>query len=279
MAATKRLNIQTTQQTILKGKPFSADTFNDFSLSAATDFASLALQWNNSLVPCLSLTPDGSQDTLVDAFKAGLDGRTFYVDASADTTANKIRYYNVNRQRPKTLKEMLDEIFGPVIIAGTQGIKGDKGDPGTGGGGGGKSFTWNCFGAPTSPITSTSSITPQIDSVFYVDMDQFASTVDVYLSAIVKEAAAAFPGGISVWLSDSPTVFLDGTLLALIEPSAAGTAGVYVGADDAASELANPGGKLYIIITSFAGASAPESDVGAKTLNYYGLTLNVKDHG
>ncbi|HLX54548.1 MAG TPA: hypothetical protein VKR58_11435, partial [Aquella sp.] len=74
MALISRLNIQTTQQTLAKGKPFSADLFNDFSTSAATDLASLALQWNQYLVPALSLIPDGTQDTLVNGFANGIDG-------------------------------------------------------------------------------------------------------------------------------------------------------------------------------------------------------------
>lgn len=238
-------------------------------------------------MPLASLMPDGTEDTLVDAYKDGLDGRTFYVDASADTSVPKIRYYNVNRQRPKTLIEILDELIGGVVIAGPKGDKGDAGEDGTPGssGTGGFSFTWTAFPSVANKQTTATAATPTINATFYVDFDQFDETIDVYLSVLAKEGAAAYPGGVAAWAADDigidsgpdPYFDLGSTLLGLCEVPAIGTAGAYKGLDDTMLGITNPGGKMYLTITSFAGATTPESDVGAVTLEYYGLTLRIQN--
>jgi hypothetical protein len=282
-----RLNIQTTQTTLAKGKPFDADLFNDQSEAVSTDFGSLAFQWNNSLVPLFKLMADGSVDSSLNAYANGLDGSSMYVDATADTSALKIRYYNANRLRPKTVKEMLDELFGSVAVAGSRGLKGNKGDPGTPGSPGASSVTFTAFAPIATFITNATASTPTADAEFFVDFDQFSSKIDVYLSIVGKIAAGAYAGGVAAWASSTtagaagpnpPYSELGETLLALVELPIAGTAGVYVGYDNAVVSLVNPGGKKYVTITSFAGATTPASDTGAHTLNYRGLTLNIKNH-
>ncbi len=78
------------------------------------DSASLAVQWNSSLLPLLDPIPDGSDDTLVDAFKDGLDGKTLYLDSDATSQAQTLAFYNVSRERPNTVKEQFDLVYGDI---------------------------------------------------------------------------------------------------------------------------------------------------------------------
>jgi hypothetical protein len=287
----KRLNIQTTQTTLAKGKPFDADLFSDHSETVSTDFGSLALQWNNSLVPLLALMTDGSQDSLVNAYKDGADARTVYVDSSADTSAPKIRYYNVNRTRPKTIKEMIDELYGSVAVAGTPGKKGDKGDPGVSGSNSGISVTFTTLESIGETKVNATASVPTVDAEFFLDFDKLGPNLDIYISAIGKIAAATYAAGIAVWASNTsgaaagpnpPYDDLGEILLGLISFPIAGTpssGAAYKGYDLSVVSLANPGGKKYITVTSFAGATTPASDTGAITLTYRGLTINIKNHG
>lgn len=109
--AIKRLDIQTTQRAAIKRGPFNADMWNSTINELTTDLANLALQWNQLLVPLLKTVPDGTLDSAVNGYINGLDGRTCFVDWQANTTPLKIRYYHIGKQRPKTIKEALDDLY------------------------------------------------------------------------------------------------------------------------------------------------------------------------
>jgi hypothetical protein len=173
-----RLNIQTTQRTLAQGKPFDANLFNDTSAEVSTDLASIAFQWNSSLQPLLSLMTDGTQDALVNAYSTGLDGRTFYVNAAATNTTATIRYYNTTRVRPKTLIEVLDDLYSLIPTAGSSastgtGIKGDKGDRGPQG----------IQGIPGPPGADGSSGASS-DAFFLVNQDHDTPTNAINLGAL-----------------------------------------------------------------------------------------------
>lgn len=111
----------------------------------------------------------------------------------------------------------------------------------------------------------------------YEDLDKYGTTLDVNLSAIGKIAAANFSGGWALWASATENdLTAGGTLLALLLVPIAGTAAAFKGYASRFS-VANPGGKRYIILTSFAGAMNPESDVGAKQLDWFGATASVRN--
>src|SRR5579863_4037032 len=173
---------------------------------------------------------------------------------------------------------MLDMILGPVAIAGAQGIQGPIGPVGpTGpagppGNGTATEITWTAFPSVGSAITNTTASVPTTNAAFYVDFSQFGSNIDIYMSCIGKIGAAAYAGGVSAWASTnsstdnpcpSPYSGLSDTMLALIEFPLAGTSSNYVGKDTIVTNIDNPGGKQYVLITSFAGATTSLSDVGS----------------
>jgi hypothetical protein len=265
-----RLNIQSVQHDIPKGAPFDANEFNDLSAETSTDFASLASQWNTLLLPLCSASPDGSSDSLINAYKNGLDGSTMYVDSRANTSADKLRYYNEIRKRPKTIKEMIDELISGEFTSGPGSTAGSGSTATT------HSITLTAFPTFTAITNSTASHTTA-DAQFPINFDQFSSTIDIRLSIIGKINAAPYAGGVSAWTS-STVGGLGDNLLSVIELPTAGTGGNFVAFEDEVVSLANPGGLKYVVITSFAGATSPESDVGAITLNYRGLVLTISNH-
>lgn len=263
--AITRLDIQTTQQTIPRGAPFNADSYNDLSESISTDFASLALQWNNSLRPLLSLMPDGSQDTLINGFGSGLDGRTFYVDASANLAVDKIRYYNTIRQRPKTLKEMLDDLFSIVPNAGPKGDKGDVGSPGPtgptgptgpsgGGGSGGVTYTLDANADYTSPFQYTlgSTSSPAIIlRQWWIDFSRITDS-NVNIFAGIESRRVSGGGVFSIYglflATDGDLNSSD--LFIITTPSLIVTTNVtttFHGYDGNVT-IANPGGKRQVVL-------------------------------
>src|SRR3972149_5631195 len=96
-----------------KRGPTSSDQQNDLVDETAHDLTVINTQWNERLVPLLSKLPDGSEGTpgaAVDAFDNGLDGKTLFSDADS-TTALETKYFNTSANRPRTLKEQLEDIY------------------------------------------------------------------------------------------------------------------------------------------------------------------------
>lgn len=85
--------------------PFSSYKWNSCIEEIASDLSVISDEWNKHLVNLLSSLPDGTDDTSVDAFTFGLDGKNFYVDQAA-TTASTF-FFNSLKDRPDTLYEAL----------------------------------------------------------------------------------------------------------------------------------------------------------------------------
>lgn len=116
----KRLNINTHLRTVTSGGPFSADIWNDTLNELSVDLAALAKQWNLLLVPLLRTVPDGTQDTAIDAYANGLDSRTLYANSAATTSFDTVHFYNLTKDRPFTIYEVLTNLFND-IASGTGG--------------------------------------------------------------------------------------------------------------------------------------------------------------
>lgn len=100
--------------------PRSSEDWNDTIAELVSDFQSIADQWNNKLVSLLSTIPDGTDDTLINAYVNGLDGRTFYIDSSVTSSSASTRYYYTITDRPKTVKEGFDDVYSYVDSVANQ---------------------------------------------------------------------------------------------------------------------------------------------------------------
>ncbi len=78
------------------------------------DFLSLQQQWNTGLVPLISLLPDGTQEVGLNAFTAGLDGRTMFVKANATLATAADGFYNTTKERPNTVFEQFEGIYSSI---------------------------------------------------------------------------------------------------------------------------------------------------------------------
>ena len=91
--------------------PSSSDAWNDSVREISNDLANLTIEWKK-LVKIMEGLPNGDQDTAVNAFQFGLDGKHLWVDqdvsASSDDAAT---YFNSNKGRPNTVKEQFDAVY------------------------------------------------------------------------------------------------------------------------------------------------------------------------
>lgn len=109
-----RLNIQTQLRQVSSGAPFSSLVWTDTLSEITTDLAAISKQWNQLLVPLLVTVPDGSQDSAINAFVNGLDSKTLFADSTASLTNNTGRFFNVIKNRPYTVYEVLLNIFSNI---------------------------------------------------------------------------------------------------------------------------------------------------------------------
>jgi hypothetical protein len=107
----KRLNISAVKRNAPKRGPTSSDNYNDSFDEIVNDLAGLQSEWNNKLLPLSETIPNGDDDTTVDAFTNGLDGKTLYVDSSVDSSSTEQTYYNSPKIRPSTIKEAFDALY------------------------------------------------------------------------------------------------------------------------------------------------------------------------
>ncbi len=277
--AIKRLNISTTQRTLPIGKPFDANLFNDTSEEISTDLAALALQWNNSLWPMSRLLPAGIEDSLVDAYKDGLDGRTFYVDASADTSALKIRYYNTTRLRPKTLKEVLDEL---VVGISQPGPRGPQGEPGADGGGGSGGMQFSTAAPYDAPVTFAAGASQgnKILFAFQYDFDAIAGSddLDIFLSNFVATTTASQIITFGVFIEDTLVAVDPAALWDTITPVfevvvSTATSGVYKVWSDSGT-ITHPTGLQMVLIAVQTGTVEDYGTTGA-ALNWKSTYLSI----
>jgi hypothetical protein len=73
------------------------------------------MEWNNTIIPLLETLPAGEDDTLVDAWKTGIDGRTLYVDSTLVSNSAVLTYFDAGKDRPVTIKEALDDVYDRLI--------------------------------------------------------------------------------------------------------------------------------------------------------------------
>lgn len=111
----ENVTILFTVRAATKNGPMSANDYNDSLNELSSDLANITDQWNNRIVPLLANLPNGSDDTSVDAFANGLDGRTLYVHhAAASSDATSSRYYNSTKGRPRTVQEQFGNVYDTI---------------------------------------------------------------------------------------------------------------------------------------------------------------------
>lgn len=91
--------------------PRSSEDWTDTIDELIRDLVELSNQWNVGIIPLITTLPDGSDDSLVDAFANGIDGRTVYVDSSLTSSSSITTYWHATRERPKVIKEALEDIY------------------------------------------------------------------------------------------------------------------------------------------------------------------------
>lgn len=96
-----------------KTGPRSSEAWNDCFSEISNDLNNISTQWNNKLVILTDGLPDGTLDSLVNAFKFGLDGTQMWVDGDATSTSDAT-YYNTSRSRPKTIKEQFEAVYNTI---------------------------------------------------------------------------------------------------------------------------------------------------------------------
>jgi hypothetical protein len=90
--------------------PTSSESWNDSFDELSRDLNSIYNEWNNSLIPLLSLLPHNDLGLNIDAYTSGLDGRTLYVNAEA-TADNAVNYYNAGQTRANTIYEQFQSVY------------------------------------------------------------------------------------------------------------------------------------------------------------------------
>ena len=112
---TKRFAFSLVKRNAPRRGPTSSDSWNDSFDELATDLSSVQAEWNNTLIPLLASLPAGEDDTLVDAWKTGIDGTTVYVDSTLTSNSAVQTYFDVGKDRPVTLKEAFDDVYDRII--------------------------------------------------------------------------------------------------------------------------------------------------------------------
>lgn len=90
--------------------PFNADDFTESMAEIGSDLAKLSLEWTK-LKSLADSLPYGNIDSSIDAWTNGLDGNNLWTDAGA---INGTTYYDSTHDRPKTIREALDDIHSRV---------------------------------------------------------------------------------------------------------------------------------------------------------------------
>lgn len=110
----KRLNISATKRNAPKRGPMSSDNYNDSFDEVVNDLVSLQSEWNNKVVPLTATVPNGDDDTSVDAYSNGLDGKNLYVDSSVESSSTDLTYYNSLKSRPSTVQEAFESVYSEI---------------------------------------------------------------------------------------------------------------------------------------------------------------------
>lgn len=111
-----RYNVSVTRRPTSYRGPRSSSDFTDTIDELIRDLTELSTQWNNGLVKLMESLPDGSEDSSVDAFVDGIDGRTLYVDSSLTSTSSVLTYWHTTKERPNTLKEAFDNLYTYISV-------------------------------------------------------------------------------------------------------------------------------------------------------------------
>lgn len=111
MRNVRRLDISITRRPASYRGPRSSEDWTDSFDELIRDLSELSLQWNTGIIKLFETLPDGSDDSAVDAFLNGIDGRTVYVDSSLTSTSVVQTFWHDTKERPKTLKEALEDIY------------------------------------------------------------------------------------------------------------------------------------------------------------------------
>ncbi len=104
------LTISYTKRNARAKGPTSSEAWNDNSDELVRDLAAIYTQWNNSLVPLLSLLPTEEDNYSIDAYTDGLDGRTLFVNAESSAD-DAVDYYNAGQTRPNTIYEQFQSVY------------------------------------------------------------------------------------------------------------------------------------------------------------------------
>ena len=107
----KNLNLSFTRRNLARRGVFSSDDWNNSFSELASDAATITTEWNTKLIPLFSTIPGGDEDSDINAFVGGLDGRTIWVDSSVSSTDDDLTYYDASSARPVTIKEAFDNIY------------------------------------------------------------------------------------------------------------------------------------------------------------------------
>lgn len=90
--------------------------FNDFINEVSHDLIDIQRQWNSVAYPLFASLPQGEQDTRwelgpdINPVVHGLDGTQLFMDMDALETTDDGRYFISTDQRPKTLKEIAEDV-------------------------------------------------------------------------------------------------------------------------------------------------------------------------
>lgn len=90
--------------------PTSSEAWNDTFDEISNDLTKLYGQWNNYLLPLTETLPDGTDDSTINAFEDGLDGRTIYTNSDA-TSSVATDYYSTSSARPYTIYEQFTNVY------------------------------------------------------------------------------------------------------------------------------------------------------------------------
>ncbi len=109
----KQVDIGLVKRNAPRRGPTSSDQWNDSWEETVNDLKRFSNEWNEGLIPLLSLLPDGTND--LDAYDDGLDGRTIFVDASVLETIADNTFFNLLKARPNSIKEQFGDVYDAIV--------------------------------------------------------------------------------------------------------------------------------------------------------------------
>lgn len=101
--------------TVFRNQPnrgaFTSERWNSSLKEIQNDINVFASEWNNKLIDLLTSIPYGLEDSNIDAYVNGIDGKNLWVDHSLTVSSTDKTFYDESNARPHTIEESLRDLY------------------------------------------------------------------------------------------------------------------------------------------------------------------------